>query len=844
MSQTAAPGGRSEFGLALRRFRLRAALSQEQLAECARLSLDSIGALERGTRRSPYRETVSMLAEALGLSDTERDELQELARRRGRPRSPSRPSLDSQRRVQNNLPLETTPLRGRENALEQGRRLLTERRLVTVVGAGGIGKTRFAAALAATFVSSDLDAIWFVELAPLDSGTLVAGTVARAVGVRQPSERGVASQIVEELATKRGILILDNCEHVRTEAAALVKALHEGAPSICILSTSRQSLHVEGEAVYHLASLDVPARGAALPAGEAMRYGAIALFVDRATAADASFRLTDETVPAVTEICTQLDGIALALELAAARSKVLSLSSIATRLNSRFRLLTGGQSKDLGRHRTLSALIDWSYDLLAPPQRALLNRIAICAGGFTLDTAVALYRDERVDAFDVLDLLTALVDQSLVVADTSGQEERYRLLESTRAYALDRLDACGEREQTSHRHAAYFAQIARAADARFGSMPREGWLAALEKETGNFRRALEWSLGTLADVATGGAIAGHLERFWINAGLEAEGRRWIGLALEHLDERDHTAISARLWRAAAWLNMGPRKHDAARRAVALYEALGDAIGLGDSLRQQAIGASQRGDLDAAALMNARALEIFRVAGDRRNIANCLDLSAGLAQERGDYRAARASYEAAIALFWEIGSEGGAASATFGLSQTAFLEGDPQLAVALARDVRKIRMRGKYATNLVGVNVALTTYLVELGEIDEASQVARAGLEWAQAARNAGVFACAIVARALVAAVQGDAHEAARLRGYANAALARLGFGRDRAEQRLDAMLLVALRRHLGEGAIERLAVEGSTWSENAAAEACGMTDDDRLSGEAAASPEMETADRR
>jgi predicted ATPase/DNA-binding XRE family transcriptional regulator len=723
---------RSEFGLLLRRLRSRAELSQEQLAESAGLSAESIGALERGTRRAPYRETVERLAAALNVSPAEHAELQSAARR---PRRVTPASLSNARphTVPNNLPFEGTPLVGREQALADAEKLLAENRILTIVGAGGVGKTRLALATAAAHAGEpNLDGIWFVDLAPLVDAGFAPNAVARVLGVGESAGTSLETSIVRTLQAKSGLLILDNCEHVATRVAGLVEAIRAGCPAIRVLATSRRRLELAGEAVYRLPSLDVPAANVALQPAEALRFGAVALFVERASAVDPSFRLSPANVAFVTDICSQLDGIALAIELAAARSRVLSVASLARLLVERFRLLTGGDPRAMRRQRTLSATIDWSYDMLAPADRTLLNRIAIFAGGFDLEAAGSVCVEHGRDAFDLLDPLASLVEQSLLGADIAADGERYRLLESTRAYALERLETHGERELLARRHAEYFASVARAADAAYGTERTTKWIARLEPNTSNFRSALEWSFGPSGDAVIGAAIAGALERFWINGGLEVEGRRWIGLALDHLSEDEAPATAARLWRARAWLTVSQAKCEAAREACRLYERGDDVRGLGDALKQLALGSLQMGRYDDARAANARAVELFRACGDRRNLANCLDMAATIALARGERGHAREAYAEALTLFRGLDNEGGAASVLLGLSTIEYLDDDPRAALEAAEAASDIYRLGKYGTNLSIVHTLLATYRLKLGAPAAARRDVADALEWARA----------------------------------------------------------------------------------------------------------------
>ncbi len=349
--------------------------------------------------------------------------------------------------------------------------------------------------------------------------------------------------------------------------AKLVASILATAPQVSILATSRQALDIAGETMHRLPSLPLPADVAGLTVDQAMRYGAILLFVNRATAVDTRFTLTDTTAPTVAEICRRLDGIPLAIELAAARVKVLSIPNLAQRLNERFRILTGGSRDALPRQKTLSALIDWSYDLLTPQEQLLFARLGVFAGGFGLEAATTICGAEDLDEIDILDLLASLTDKSLVVADTSGDTERYRLLESTAAYALEKLGAAGEREALTRRHAEHFRDQALAAEERWGTGSEYAWVGAAELELDNDRAALEWTLTRGNDAVLGGAIAGALIHVWWSTGLSVEGRYWISLALERVNEAEHPHVAAQLWHALSQLESGQRRYDMAERAM-------------------------------------------------------------------------------------------------------------------------------------------------------------------------------------------------------------------------------------------------------------------------------------
>lgn len=463
------------------------------------------------------------------------------------------PPLVSLDRLPNNLPLQVTGFFGREKELEDLKAQLSAHRLVTLCGAGGVGKTRLAAQLGAELLDALPDGAWIADFAPIGEPDSVPSVVAQSLGVSQTQGVLGDNAIAGWLKTKQLLLILDNCEHLLERAALLADVIHRNCPSVKIVVTSRQALNISGEKVVRLASLAVPEKTSDLTPEAAQRFGAVALFADRASLVNQSFSLDPATTRTVAEICRRLDGIPLAIELAAARVKVLSVANLAQRLDERFKILTGGSRTALPRQKTLAALIDWSYDLLSRQERTLFNRIAIFAGSFTGDAAARVCTGEDLGDLEFLDLLSSLADKSLLVAETSGLQDRYRLLESTRQYALEKLHDAGEREELERRAAAYFLSMAEAAQQSFGAEPLSSWLARLEPEIENFRGTLEWALGRQQDVRLGSNIASSLQMFWWHGGLEAEGRRWIEAALNLIDEREHPDVSERLREASALL---------------------------------------------------------------------------------------------------------------------------------------------------------------------------------------------------------------------------------------------------------------------------------------------------
>jgi predicted ATPase/class 3 adenylate cyclase len=463
------------------------------------------------------------------------------------------PQLKSLDALPNNLPVQVTSFRGREEELEDLKQHIVAHRLVTLVGAGGIGKTRLAAQLGAEILDRFPDGVWIADLAPIIDSELVSSVVAKALAVSQAQVRQLDESMAQSLKPKSLLLVLDNCEHVLETVARLADTIHRHCPNVRILATSRQALGVSGEKVIRLDSLAVPDSAANLDATAALRFGALALFADRASLVDQSFRLSDDNANAVSDICRRLDGIPLAIELAAARVKVMSTPSLAQGLHQCFKILTGGSRTAVPRQKTLSALFDWSYELLSPEEQMLFKRVAIFAGSFTLDAAVCVCSGDGIERENMLDQIASLVDKSLLVADTSRFQERYRVLETTRQYALEKLMASSEHERLARGHAGYYHGIAEKAQCSFGAMPMSEWLASLDPDLENFRATMDWALARGQDVALGGSVAAALEMFWWHGGVEAEGLRWIESALRKLDESEHADVAVRLRRAIALL---------------------------------------------------------------------------------------------------------------------------------------------------------------------------------------------------------------------------------------------------------------------------------------------------
>ncbi|HXW76288.1 MAG TPA: adenylate/guanylate cyclase domain-containing protein, partial [Candidatus Eremiobacteraceae bacterium] len=665
----------------------------------------------------------------------------------------------------NNLPIQTTPLLGRETELTAVKHLLASHQCVTISGAGGVGKTRLAVQVGADLIDHYEHGIWFADLAPIADAGLVPSVIARALEVAQSGDP-VETSVIDWIKRKALLLIFDNCEHLLTASAAFVDAVLKNCSQVRVLTTSRQPLGIAGEFVYRLPSLEVPEPSATITAADLSRFGATALFIDRATASDSRFVLQDDSAGIVVDICRRLDGIPLAIELAAARVKVLSFRSLAARLDERFKVLTGGSRTALPRQQTLVALIDWSYGLLEPREQALFNRLGIFAGSFTFDAAVAVGPRDNIDESDVLELLSSLTDKSLIFADTSREQERYRLLESTRAYALEKLRMLGESEMVAGSHATFYRDFARAAYRIQRTRPTEAWLPDQEPELDNLRSALGWALQEGNDPELGAEIAGACVELWMAAGLAAEARDWVTLALERIDPSVRSDLAAPLWLMLSSLGSSEQCYDLALRAREVFERADDRAGVADASYAIAWQAGERGRYDEASEALAQAIEVYRGLGSELQLARCIGMQGMVAEHREDFDSARTFHREAVVKFRALGDERRVGAVLTNLGGTEFLAGNYAEARRIFADALEIIARRKNIRDIAILQVDIAFNLVPLGDIAGAREATRIALTNAFAIQNEAFSALILLLGAYIAARSDRIEDAARLYGYA------------------------------------------------------------------------------
>src|SRR5579872_286637 len=729
------------------------------------------------------------------------------------------PSLRSLDELPNNLPLQVTSFVGRDKEVAEIKGLLNKSRLVSLVGSGGVGKTRIALQVGADLLDSYPDGVWLVELGSLSDQSLVPGAVASAMGVKESAGRPLFETLVAYLRSRRVLVLLDNCEHVVVAAAKAADGLIHGCPNVSILVTGREGLGIAGETVMRLPSLSIPDSRSGITAQEALASGAVALFVDRANAVVNNFALSDENAPFVAEICKRLDGIALAIELAAARVRVLNVADLAQRLDQRFRLLTGGSRTALPRQQTMRALMDWSYDLLTPQEQTLFRRLSIFAGGWTLEAAGAVCADETIESFEMLDHLSALVDKSLVVVDFDERSQRYRLLETTREYVLERLEERGERPALAASHAKYFLEVAERTERTWAATPTRAWSSALLPEIDNFRAALGWLIEQRQDIMLGLRLTAALRWLWSDL-VPAEGRRWLRVAMPLVDETTPLEIVAKLWLAKAQVERSfvQRKNvvDAGQHAIELYRKLEDRSALAEAKFLTGHGlvfvTYGREGVDLV----TDALNTFREIGEARLASLCTLELGNAADFVGEAERARGLYREALASLQAQGNEREAAVAASNLAESEFQAGNIEAALAANAEAlvaqRSLRHFPRMSISLHNRAV----YLFTLGKIEEAWEVARESLILARDLQAEIFVAFTLQTLASIRGARGQLQLAACLVGFCDTRLAELGGLREYTEQQEYDKLVELLRSSLSEPELRTYLDEGSHWTEDQA----------------------------
>ena len=692
------------------------------------------------------------------------------------------PALRTLEATPNNLAQQLTTFVGRKRELEEVRALLSNTRLLTLLGAGGIGKTRLSQQLAADVLDDFPDGVWFVELAPLSDPRLVPQSVAFVLGVKEEAGHPVVEALVKHAKDRRLLVILDNCEHLVQACAELATQLLQSGPHLKILASSRESLRVAGEATYPVPALAVPDPGTTTTLPAMTQYEAVLLFVDRAVAAQPGFQLTEQNVAAVADICQRLDGIPLALELAAARVRTLSVEAIAARLTDRFRLLSGGNRTAMPRQQTLRALIDWSYDLLTESERTLLRRLAVFAGGWTLEGAEAVGSAGEIGEHDVIDLLSNLVEKSLVSMDAEGQ--RYRLVETVRQYAQERLDEAGEAGATRTRHLAFYLAMAERASPELVGPEQGTWLARLDLDGENLLAAHAW-----CDEVEGGAELGlrlifAVKLYMINRGLIALLNRATLEALARPGAQGRTVTRCRVLHSAGQVCVLTNRIEAAKPYL------------------------------------EESLSIAREIQDGVRAAMVLEELGSVAEAQGDLVAARSYFEQALVLAEKLGNARALAAASNQLAQLCRMEGDLNIAESLYEKVLDLSrsMADRESIAVALLNLAMVS--IGRGIPDHARVMLIEALAIAHETGSKPVGQSVLDVAAGLAALRKEWERVARWSGAAEAQIARTGIQRDPSDDAFLRPRVAQTREALGSPKFDKAALAGRALAyEDAFAEA-------------------------
>jgi non-specific serine/threonine protein kinase len=716
-----------------------------------------------------------------------------------------------------NLPLQLNRFIGREREITAVRRLLLTTRLLTLTGAGGSGKTRLALQVANDLKEEFADGVWWVELAALSDPLLVPQVVASVVGIPERAGCTVTEALCESLRPKQLLLVLDNCEHLLAASVHLIETLLQTCAHVRVLVTSREALAITGEATWPVLPLRVPDTSQPPPIEGLLTYEAVQLFVERARYVLPSFTLTPENAPAVVQVCRRLDGMPLAIELAAARIRALSVEQIVARLDDAYRLLTGGSRSALPRQQTLRAAMDWSYGLLSAQERAVFRRLSVFAGSFSLEAAEAICAGDPEDTYDVLDVLSSLIDKSLVLMEHRRGEARYRLLETIRQYGRDKLQECSEAATVRRHHRDWYARLAEQAETETLEAGQKSAFDRLEAEHENLRAALGWSLEQ-QEAETAARIGAAIFRFWLLRGYMSEGRRWLERALSGLSQKN--TVRAKALNVAAILASLQDDNTTARwlveESLQLGRELADRKQTGYALYTLGRLARIEGNYARAVTFFEESLSLFRELGQKDDIALVLSGLGLTVLYLGDHERASALCEESLALSREMGDLRGIASWLANLAIVTLARGNVRRATELCNESLALRKALEYKGGCAHTLAILGRIALDQGAFERASACYKESLRLRQDTGEKEGIATALEGLAAVSGMQGQPVTAARLYGSAESLRTLLSAPLNPIDHGYFLQTLAGIRAQLDEPTFVRAWNEGQTLSLEAA----------------------------
>ena len=803
---------RGEYGQAAER--LQRALSEEPANEEAHAGLMRLYALSgrQGEALTQYERLRDALSGRLGSAPSAttralRDKIaagqfqpaQHLATARGEPSHAGK----------HNLPESRTNFVGREREMVEVKGMLAMTGLLTLTGTGGCGKTRLALEVARDLVGTYQNGVWLVELAPVSEGALVPQVMAGTLRVQELPGRPLIESLLDALGDKEMLLVLDNCEHLIAAAARLTVALLDSCSRLRVLATSREPLGVTGELSWLVPSLSAPHMQQSPTMEELGGYESARLFADRASTRHPGFELTPRNTTAVSQVCARLEGIPLAIELAAARIGTLSAEQISERLGHSLKLLTGDDRTADHRHQTLRAALEWSFELLGEPEQLLFRRLSAFAGGFTLDSAESVAGGEDIAEEDVLELLSVLVDKSLVLAEERWETgARYRLLEPIRQYAREKLGVSGEAEAVGRRHAEVFLALAEKAEPELSGSQQAEWLDRLETEHDNLKAALSWALGRKIEL--GPKMASALRLFWYTRGYLSEGRTY----LEAVAKSDGlpAAVRARVLDGLGWIAEPQGEYERARVAyeesLELYRSSNDKRGVANVLGDLGSLALDRGDSEEATSLLEESLTLHRELGSREDVIGILDSLGVLASAKGDREQSLSFFRQAIALSRGIGNVRRNATSLGNLGIMVLMNGDPEQAMVLLEESLTLFQELGDSSNIaIGLMYSALASLTQ-GDHERVKSLSQESLKMLQKAEDKHHIPDCLEIMAGGAAAQGLAQRAVRLWGAAGAMREDISAPLHPEDRKLLDPYLAMARSSLGEAAWQTTLAEG------------------------------------